>query len=89
MNDLQSEFNTRWWRQMAATPVMLVFLGPFIFRDRHAPIDPTYLGMGLVGVVVALGFSFWNWRCPACNTYLGRRFFNVRHCFSCGAQLQP
>ena len=89
MNDIQSQFNARWWRQLAATPVMLIVLGPFVFRDRSAPVDPNLLGLGLIGVVVALAFSLWNWRCPGCNSYLGRRFFGVRHCTSCGAQLQP
>jgi hypothetical protein len=89
MNDIQSEFNTRWWRQMAATPVMLVALAPFIMRDRHAEMDPLVLVSGIGGLVLALGFSFWNWRCPSCSSYLGRRFFGLRHCQHCGTQLQP
>jgi rubrerythrin len=34
----------------------------------------------------AVVFSLFNWRCPACSSYLGKRF-NPRFCPSCGAQL--
>ena len=35
----------------------------------------------------ALIFSFKNWRCPACDKYLGK-VWNPRHCHSCGVALQ-
>lgn len=43
----------------------------------------------VVGTVVLgfFGFSLVNWRCPACDAYLGRRF-NPRACPSCGQQLR-
>jgi hypothetical protein len=41
----------------------------------------------LVVVAAALVFSFRNWRCPACNAYLGRTM-NPRHCQNCGAALR-
>ena len=43
-------------------------------------------GLLFAGVIGVLVFSFRNWRCPACNRYLGRTF-NPRHCVGCGAQL--
>lgn len=38
----------------------------------------------LVGMFI---FSFINWRCPACNKYLGAKN-NPRFCSACGAQLK-
>jgi len=40
-----------------------------------------------VFVVGALVFSFKNWRCPACNGYLGKAF-NPRYCSKCGVELR-
>jgi hypothetical protein len=31
------------------------------------------------------GFTYWNWRCPACGKYLGRAL-GVRFCQNCGAK---
>jgi hypothetical protein len=41
----------------------------------------------LVVVGTALIFSFRNWRCPACNRYLGRGL-NPKFCPRCGVQLR-
>lgn len=38
-------------------------------------------------VVGALVFSFKNWRCPACNGYLGKTF-NPKYCSRCGVELR-
>ncbi len=38
-------------------------------------------------IIGALIFSFKNWRCPACDKYLGK-VWNPRHCHSCGVALQ-
>lgn len=44
----------------------------------------TYAILGLVGGLVI--YSFFNWRCPKCNVYLGRSI-NLKHCSKCGVQL--
>lgn len=41
----------------------------------------------VVLVISALAFSLWNWRCPACNRYLGKGA-RPRFCAKCGAPLQ-
>jgi hypothetical protein len=42
----------------------------------------------LIGVAAAAGlFSFYNWRCPACKKYLGRRT-GIKQCPECKAKLQ-
>jgi hypothetical protein len=43
--------------------------------------------IAVVALVVVLLFSFRNWRCPACDHYLGRGF-NPHFCPRCGAPLQ-
>lgn len=46
-------------------------------------------GSVVVGAVVLgfFGFSLVNWRCPACDAYLGQRL-NPRTCPSCGQELR-
>ena len=41
----------------------------------------------LVLVGGAIAFSLYNWRCPACNRYLGKGT-NPQFCPKCGAPLQ-
>lgn len=38
-------------------------------------------------VVIALLFFFLNWRCPACQGFLGR-VLNPRYCSRCGVELR-
>ena len=42
--------------------------------------------VGFALVAVALLFSFWNWRCPACHKYLGKKISH-RFCDQCGVAL--
>ena len=42
------------------------------------------LGLLVVGIVV---FSLMNWRCPACNAYLGKAI-SPNFCPKCGVALQ-
>jgi Na+/citrate or Na+/malate symporter len=45
-------------------------------------------GMVFFGcVVLGIAFSFINWRCPACNKYLGREL-NLLCCKGCGADFE-
>jgi len=37
-------------------------------------------------VAGGVGFSLYNWRCPACNKYLGKSI-NPKFCAKCGAAL--
>ena len=57
-------------------------------RQELFGIRPSMWGPGFLLLIVgALVFSFRNWRCPACDRYLGRRL-NPRFCSKCGAVLQ-
>jgi hypothetical protein len=50
---------------------------------------PEPAALTVVGIVVLgfFGFSLANWRCPACDAYLGRRL-NPATCPSCGGALR-
>jgi hypothetical protein len=73
-------------------PVGAVALAATVGRDRAAQ---TIFGVSIAQLlplfVLAafglLGFSLWNWRCPACHKYLGRGL-GPRHCSSCGIALR-
>lgn len=87
---LREEFGRRWWRQLAISGQVLLFAFPaMIALDEASPSGtPTW---ALVAVVVSLGIglfgSFWNWRCPSCNSYFGKRFLGIKFCGSCGVPL--
>lgn len=77
-------------RQVALlVPVIAVALLMALSEDQEAVlgIPTTVLGpVALVLVLAAVVFSLYNWRCPACNKYLGRTI-NPRFCTRCGAEL--
>jgi hypothetical protein len=54
-----------------------------IFGLPLAAAGPVFFAV----ILGALVFSFKNWRCPACNKYLGK-VWNPRHCHSCGVALR-
>lgn len=56
-------------------------------RETDSPesTDPVVIGSFAV-IAVVLGLSFFNWRCPACNQYLGKSFA-PKHCPGCGVKL--
>ena len=76
---------------VAALIIPIVLLAVF-YEDSGADtilgyssevFGPVFLGV----VVVALIFSFRNWRCPGCNKYLGRSI-NPKFCQNCGVELR-
>ena len=88
----QDEFRTRRSRQMMVSlPMMALVLGAALLHDKKTDTiagfsSAIFGGTMLVLVLGVLAFSFKNWRCPACNSYLGRSL-SPRFCPKCGAQL--
>jgi hypothetical protein len=90
----KEEFAARRKRQLIlVVPVAVVLIGFGVLADEPSGVDVlglpsavvvTALGLLVVGAVV---FSFMNWRCPACNTYLGKGM-NPHFCPKCGVALQ-
>jgi hypothetical protein len=86
-NAIIAEHSRRWYRQLLMTPFILLAISPIAFHPRGEKPSPTGLVFGIAGVAAGIGFSLWNWRCSACNAYLGKRFVGVSYCHSCGAKL--
>ena len=91
---IAEEFRQRRNRQwIAAIPGILAIL-VVVFSLDHAEsslfgIDTNVLAMVGGAVVLAyLMFSIWNWRCPACDGYMGKAM-NPTFCAKCGARLKP
>ena len=76
--DLRDEFRRRRTRQyVAVLPVIIVMAGMFLLKEHPGRelfgIDPNIFALVVFGVIVAIGgFSFFNWRCPSCTSYLGK-----------------
>ncbi len=58
------------WGKQAALGIPVAVVGPVAF----------------VLVLGALAFSLFNWRCPACNKYLGKAI-SPKFCSNCGVEL--
>lgn len=56
-------------------------------QDSVLGIPITIAGPGAVVLILAgLVFSLYNWRCPACNGYLGKAI-SPKFCARCGVEL--
>ena len=86
------EFKERQKKQLWVTvPVIFGFLVLIGLADRRVSIGGipcSLLGVPAFAIIIGLLiFSWQNWRCPACNGYLGK-VINPRFCSKCGAALQ-
>jgi rubrerythrin len=74
-----------------SAPILVLAFAAILARDGHAK---TLLGMPLeIGGPIFFGltaaavlFSWRNWRCPGCDSYLGRNV-NPQYCPACGLEL--
>lgn len=91
--EFKERFRSRRKRQIIlAVPFIGVVLA--VFLTRHSKGQDVY-GIplevwGPVFLLLVLGalvFSFLNWRCPACDRYLGRDI-SPRFCTQCGVELR-
>jgi len=70
-------------QRLLIIPFVLAVIAITVARNRY--------GFGAPGILVLMAavvmlFSARNWRCPACNRYLGRGL-NPRFCARCGVSL--
>lgn len=91
--EVMAEFNKRRTRQyIAIIPVVLV-VGVLILSGRGDSAEFVGIPMTIVGpvcfaaILAIVIFSLFNWRCPACNVYLGRGM-SPTFCRKCGERLQ-
>src|SRR5262245_47681615 len=90
----KEQFAVRRKRQiMLAVPLIVVIIAVAVATDERnggavLGIPGSVIGpLFLVFVVGAIAFSLQNWRCPACNKYLGKGI-GPRFCPKCGVALQ-
>src|SRR5262245_31295143 len=79
LEDFKAEFARRRKRQLLVSLPLAAFVILFAVFSRtfeEAPplgLPPVALGAAVFAIVLgAIAFSLWNWRCPACNKYLGK-----------------
>jgi hypothetical protein len=90
----KEEFTRRRRRQLYATVPLVALALPMIFlADGKVGTAPFGVPVGALGpaffalVLAVLAFSWRNWRCPACDRYLGKGM-SPKFCPGCGAELQ-
>jgi hypothetical protein len=89
----KQQFAARRKRQLILTvPMILAVIPALALRDSGPRVilgipSIVWGAAFLVLVAGALIFSFRNWRCPACDRYLGRKL-NPKFCSNCGVVLQ-
>jgi hypothetical protein len=90
-SELRQEYARRRKRQWSIViPVVVIVVIATQMVDSHK----TYLGLsstvvlllGLGIILGALAFSVYNWRCPACSSYVGRG--NPTFCPECEFKLK-
>jgi hypothetical protein len=88
----KTQFSERRTRQIIVAVPLIGMVVLFALADEASQTVAglpmaVFLPAFLVVVVGALVFSFRNWRCPACDRYLGKGS-NPHFCPKCGVALQ-
>ncbi len=89
---IKTEFAGRKRNQILVTIPMMAMVILLVLAGETP--DQVILGMPMTVWAPAfavlftggVGFSLYNWRCPACNKYLGKAI-NPKFCVKCGAAL--
>jgi heme A synthase len=84
---IKREFWRRQGRQFLATAValFLVLAAAVVYKRSDLFGDyskDTIFAVQLVVILAFIGYTAFNWRCPACKKYLGSDIFKLtcRHC---------
>ena len=82
-------FTRAWHRQLVATGVVVVAgLAAILTESSRQATEGHLWGQLFCGVVFVVAiFSFFNYRCPACQGYLGRTI-RPPFCPHCGVRLR-
>jgi len=86
------EFRKRRNRQFIVPILVIGFIVFFILLEEKIVSlwgipSQMFSGVFIALIIGVLIFSLKNWRCPACNGYLGKGS-NPRFCQKCGVQLR-
>ena len=88
-----AEFSKRRTRQLILIAPLIAAMIPVLMLENAGPdglwgVPASVIAPGCIAVIIAgVIYSLFNWRCPACNKYLGKGI-SPRFCRHCGAQLQ-
>ena len=90
--EIIEQFKKKRIRQiMAVGPIILAFIALLSVEGNPTGIfglpSNIVLGISFALIISVLIFSLFNWRCPACNKYLGKAI-NPKFCAKCGVQLR-
>jgi heme A synthase len=89
---IMQDFRVRQTRQLFAMAITLLSLLFFVLLYKRPDLfgeisrDTIFAGQ-VVFIAAFIGFSAVNWRCPACNKYLGADI-NRRICRKCRTRLR-
>jgi hypothetical protein len=72
---------------IATAPALLAAVGLGVAGSAAIPLAGTIQVAAVAVLIGAVAYAFRNWRCPACDSYLGRTL-NPRFCPKCGAELR-
>jgi hypothetical protein len=91
-NQVMKEFHVRQSRQIVAVAIalFLVLLCGVVYKrsDLFGAFSKGRLfGAQIACIAAYIGFTSFNWRCPACDRHLGHDLFR-RRCKKCGARLR-
>ena len=91
--EFKNEFAARRRKQLIATIPFVILIILFATINENTglvlgsiPIS-IFIPIFIIVVIGLLVFSIKNWRCPACNKYLGKAF-NPSFCSKCGVGLR-
>ena len=93
LSEFKAEFARRRKRQLLGSLPVVAAMLIFAVASQNARAPLFGLSPALAGGIafaVVLGtlvFSLWNWRCPACNRYLGKGI-SPSFCSKCGVPLR-
>jgi len=91
--EIRTLFAVRRRRQLLISLPLIALIMGFAFlengnREAILGIPATMVFPGFLAMIAgAIVFSLYNWRCPACNKYLGKQR-SPKFCGKCGVALQ-
>jgi hypothetical protein len=89
--DIIEQFRKRRRRQWLLAGLLIVVALVFLWADAsarkqaHQVTDPVLVGLMIAVAIGVIILSYLNWRCPACDRYLGKTHF-PHYCPKCGAK---
>lgn len=89
---LRAQFAAKRRKQIMVAIPLIAMMILLVLSGENA--DKVVLGMSVeawgpafvILILGGIGFSLYNWRCPACNKYLGKAI-SPKFCSKCGVAL--